>query len=151
VTTDDERRLLIDRSDPGNPDAAQWPRITSNYIHSCALPTLTLMSPDEDGFRGMERRRYLGTVTLADLAGLAGRADDGGDGDGGGGDGDGEGSDGGDGGSGPNYSVYQDVSITFATSSLYTEPWNDLASRFTDETGIDVEVTASRSSRRSRC
>ena len=77
---------------------------------------------------------YLETVTLAGLAGLAGCTGDGGDG-----------------GPGLNYSAYQDVSITFATSSLYTEPWNDLASRFTDETGIDVKVTASRSSRRSRC
>lgn len=109
------------------------------------------MSPDNDRFDGMNRRRYLETVALAGIAGLAGcsggSGDSGGGGDssdGGGDSGDGGGSDSGDGSSesGPNYADYQDVSITFATSSLYTTAWDDLASRFTDETGIDVEVTS---------
>ena len=118
------------------------------------------MSGDDNQFGDMNRRRYLEAVTVAGIAGAAGctgggdggdggDGSDGGDGgDGGdgsdGGDGGGDGGDGtsGDGGSGPNYGDYQDVSVTFATSSLYTEPWNDLASTFTDETGIEVNVTS---------
>lgn len=35
-----------------------------------------------------------------------------------------------------------EASVTFATSSLYTEPWNDLAAKFTEENDVDVEVTS---------
>ena len=91
------------------------------------------------------RRRYLTGVTAAGIAALAGCS--------GGGSETGESEDASQGTtagsgsesttqSGPNYAAYQDVSITFATSSLYTEPMNDLASTFNEETGIEVNVTS---------
>lgn len=39
-------------------------------------------------------------------------------------------------------SSYEGVELNFATSSLYTSAWEDLASRFSEETGINVTVTS---------
>jgi ABC-type glycerol-3-phosphate transport system substrate-binding protein len=117
------------------------------------------MSDKDKRFNGMNRRRYLEAVTLAGLTGLAGCTGNGSGGNetvGGGSNetvgGGGNETVGGGGnetvgnnstsGSGPDYSSYQDVSITFATSSNYIDAWDDLASRFTDATGIKVETTS---------
>ncbi|WP_101297034.1 ABC transporter substrate-binding protein [Halegenticoccus soli] len=37
---------------------------------------------------------------------------------------------------------YQGVSLNFATSSLYGEIWQDLANKFSEETGIEVNVSS---------
>lgn len=117
------------------------------------------MGKEDNSHRfGLDRRRYLELLSAAGVAGMAGCTGGGGDGgdggDGGsdGGDGGGDGADsgggdsggngGGGGGSGPNYGDYTDTTLTFATTSIYTSVWNDLVSKFKEETGITVEVTS---------
>lgn len=69
------------------------------------------------------RRQYVKAVGVAGMAGVAGCL--------------GFGSGSGGGGSG-----YKGAEITFATSSLYSEPWNDLASRFQQNHDISVNVAS---------
>lgn len=71
------------------------------------------------------RRTYLKTAGAVGVAGLAGCLGFGG-GDGGGSDTD----------------EYKGAKITFATSSLYTEAWQDLAKKFERDHDVTIEVTS---------